>query len=158
MSWISRYLFSITVAAILCALLKDLVNSQKGSGKIIKLLAGIVLTITVVAPWTKISFSDIGEYIHDFTNDAEAAADTGAQYRQDELQRIIKEQTEAYILDKAAALGAEVQVDVRVSDDNPPIPYTVILVAKALSPYARESLKMCIVNDLGIPEEQQIWS
>ena len=158
MNWLSRYLLSVTVAAIICALLTELVSPEKASGKIIKLLAGIFMSITVVTPWKSIQFSDIGEYIQDFNYDAESAADLGAQYRQAELQRIIKAQTEAYILDKAASLGVEVQVEVDVSDGSPPIPCTVRLDTKALAPYVRERLKTCIANDLGIPEEQQTWS
>lgn len=156
-NWIRQYLLSVTAVAIICAILKGLIDQKTGSGKMIKFLAGIFLTVTVIAPWTKLEFSDINDYIQDFTAEAESAAAVGTLYRQGELQRIIKSQTEAYILDKAASLGVELQVEVLVSDGNPPLPYAVTLEVTTLAPYTRERLRQYIANELGIPEERQTW-
>lgn len=158
MNWIRQYLLSVTVVTIICAIVKALIDHKNGSGKIIKLLTGIFVTIVVITPLGKLEFANIQDYIQNFTAEAEAAAATGTQYRQSELRRIIKSQTEAYILDKAASLGAELQVEVYVDEGNPPLPCAVTLDITKLAPYAREQLKQYIAHELGIPEEQQVWA
>ena len=156
-NWIRGYLLSVTAVSIVCAILKVIVDKKAGQATILRLLIGIFLTITVIAPWTKVEFSDIGSYIDNFSLDASSAADIGVSYRQRELSRIIKSKTEAYILDKAVSCNAEINVDVTVSDDDPPKPCAVTVQVISAAPYARERLKLYIANDLDIPEAQQTW-
>ena len=156
MDWIRRYIVSVTAAAIVCAVIKTLVGQKTSQATIIRIIAGIFISVTVIAPWTKMEFSDIEDYIQDFSLDGEDAAASGVSYAQAETAAIIKSHTESYILDKAASLGISAEAEVAVSQDYPPLPYSVTIQTNA-APYAKERLKRYIVEELGIPEAQQTW-
>ena len=69
----------------------------------------------------------------------------------------IKAQTEAYILDKAAALEVTLLVEVEMSDEPIPVPCGVRL-AGDVSPHAKNKLSGIITEDLGIEKERQQWT
>lgn len=156
MEWIRQYIVSITAAVIVCALVKTLVGQKTAQAAVIKIVAGIFITLVVVAPWTKVDFSGFSDYFQDFSVDAEAAAASGVSYSQAQTAAIIKSQTESYILDKAASLGICVEAEVTVSQDFPPVPCAVTIQTNA-APYTKERLRRYIAEELGIPEAQQIW-
>lgn len=78
----------------------------------------------------------------------------GENLARDSMADIIKEETEAYILDKAADLHANLHVEVTVGEDS--LPMAVTLSGEA-SPYARRQIQAIIANDLGISKENQKW-
>ena len=65
------------------------------------------------------------------------------------MTEIIKQRTQAYILDKAQALNTVLEVEVTLSDDDIPVPLKVRLKGK-ISPYAKGRLQATIAEDLGI--------
>lgn len=152
-----QYLLSVVSAAVICVIIKVIIGQKSGAAAIVKVLTGIFLTVTVIAPLPKLELSNIPEYFNSLPADAESAASIGTSYRRNELTRIIKLQTETYILDKAASLGIEVKVDVSVDNSDPPIPNAVTISTSTAAPYARERLKQYIERELGIPEAKQIW-
>ena len=156
MNGIRQYLLSVTAAAILCAVLNSLTENKTTQAALVKLVAGIFLTVTVLLPWTRLDMYGLSDYWDHFAVDGNAAASAGASYAYEETAAIIKSQTQAYILDKASSLGAVVNVDVKLSNDTLPIPSSVT-ISGSLSPYAKERLKRYIADELNIPEEQQAW-
>ena len=60
-------------------------------------------------------------------------------------------------MDKAESLGAELTVEVTLSDDELMVPCAVKL-SGAISPYAKKVLSDTIAKDLGIQVEEQIWT
>lgn len=157
MSWVRQYLLSVTAAAIICAIIKVITENKKSSYSVIKLLTGIFITITVVAPWRSLDFSDISSYIKNFSLEADTAVATGIEYAQEESAALIKEQVEAYILDKARTLGLELQVSVTMNADSPPMPCSVSIQGNA-APYAKERLTQYLTEEMGIPEACQTWN
>ena len=87
-------------------------------------------------------------------DDAEDAAAMGENLARDSMADIIKEETEAYILDKAADLHANLRVEVTVGEDNLP---AAVTISGEASPYARRQIQAMIANDLGISKENQKW-
>jgi stage III sporulation protein AF len=85
---------------------------------------------------------------------AQEASNLSAQM----MKTIIAEQTGAYILDKATALGAECAVEVvcEVGDENLPYPVAVTVTGK-LTGSQREALTREIEADLAIPAEMQTF-
>lgn len=156
MTWLRQYLLCVTCAAIICSFIKTIVAQNGTSATLIKILTGLFLTVSILVPWTKFRFDDMVNYVQEFSLDADAAAASGVLFAQQETESIIKKQTETYILDKAAQLGLDLQVDVTIRQDTLPVPNTVLLIGNT-SPYAKEKLSQVISKDLGIPEEQQIW-
>ena len=50
MNAIKAYLMSITTAAIICAVLKTVVGSQKSMQKIFYIISGVFMTVTMLKP------------------------------------------------------------------------------------------------------------
>lgn len=157
MSLIGQYLLSVIAAALLCSVSNCLVEKKSATGSVIRLLTGLILATVIVAPWTNFNLSDVSDYFIAAQVDASEIADQGEQLAKSEIQILIKEQTQAYILDKASALGLDVYVEVMVSGDTPPVLQSVTITGNT-SFYAKKRLTQIIRDDLGITEEHQIWS
>ena len=88
--------------------------------------------------------------------EAEETRDDGIESASSAMADIIKQQTEAYILDKAVSLGVNIDVNVKMSDTNPPVPKEVILSGN-VSPYMKNKMIQYITANIGISEENQRW-
>ena len=156
MQGIREYLLSITSAAIICAVAKHIIGEKGRSSKIIYVVTGLFMAITLISPILNFRMENIERYFEDFYLDANDVTAAGSQMANDALEDIIKQQTEAYILDEAVRLGAEMEVEVKLSDSSPPQPYRVVIEG-SVSPYQKQSMMRYIVQNIGIPQEQQIW-
>lgn len=157
MEGIREYLISVTAAALLCGILRSLTGEKGSVNGLLRLVSGIFLALTVIRPVKELTLGEFSFLPSDLLTEARAASEEGADYAQRAMERLIKEQCEAYILDKAQALGADIQVDIRVSGDSTPVPISSV-VSGDLSPYAKSQLKQALETDLGIPEEDQQWT
>ena len=155
MEHIREYLLSVTAAAIFCGLLKSLAANQGSTGGILRLICGIFLTLTLIRPLADIHPEDLDFFSDQIHQDAHAAVEAGEDYGKTAMARIIKEETEAYILDKALAFDTDITVEVTVSGD-PPVPTGCFIQGK-LSSYAQQQLKHILEQDLGIGEEAIQW-
>ena len=155
MDAIRRYVITLTAAAMLCALVKAITAGRKGQEKILSLVCGIFLLATALGPLGLLRLPDLS----DPTAQVQAEADRMASQAEDETKRqmaaIISEEAASYILDKADALG--LQLEVQVELDAELLPCGVRLQGAA-SPYARSQLSGQIETELGIPKERQVWS
>ncbi len=151
-----EYILRIIAAAILCALIKSFAGKSSAVNSIIKTLCGVFLSLTILSPLVRFNFSSVTDYIYFFSADAQQAVEAGVQLNDSSLRSSIKQHTEAYILDKAASLNAELTVEVTLSADELPAPCSVVIEGK-ISPYARSKLTQLIADDLGISKENQTW-
>jgi hypothetical protein len=110
----------------------------------------------LVSPLRDIDFAIYTDYFSGFMEEAQTAVQEGENFAFEELSKRIKEETEAYILDKAVSLGAAVSVEVSLTGSTPPTP-NKITIKGAVSPYVKKVLSGYIKEQLGIPEEAQIW-
>ena len=156
MEQIRQYILSVTASAVLCGIISGLLGKKGTTAAIGRLLCGIFLAITVLKPLMTLSISEITSFTDSYTADARAAAESGEELANDAMGDIIMQQTQAYILDKADALGVSVSVEVQLSKDTPPIPESVT-ISGSISPYQRKQLSSLLEEDLGIPEENQVW-
>ena len=150
------YILGIVAAAIVCGIIRSMVNEKTSTGQIAKMLSGILMTLVVIAPLADISFSDIADYFEDISVDADGYSIDGKTDARIEVNKIIKANAEAYILDKAASMGLEIAVEVELSDDNDSIPCGVT-ISGAVSPYAKQVMGAYIADSLGISKENQRW-
>lgn len=151
------YILCIIATAIVCAAVKSLVNKKTASGQIIQLLTGILMTATIMAPLTNISFRNVTDYLKGMRIDANTYVEQGRDASRDGISAIIKSRTEAYILDKAERMGLEITVEVELNDSNNSIPCAVT-VSGVISPYARAILSTYIEDTLGISKENHKWT
>ena len=151
-----KALMCILMAAIFCSVIKCFHNKSSVSTSLIKTLCGIFMTTTILSTLLNFNFSSISDNIDAFSVDAENATQAGTLLYDTSIHDCIKQQTEAYILDKAASIKADISVEVTLSDGNPPVPCSVVLDGQ-VSPFAKSKLTKLISDDLGISKENQIW-
>ena len=146
MEALRQYVISVVAAAMLCGIVVRLFPN--GIGKHIgKLICGLFLAYTVLSPISRVDFSKLPDFSLRCMDDAEDAAAMGENLARDSM-------AEAYILDKAADLHANLRVEVAVGEDNLP---AAVTISGEASPYARRQIQAMIANDLGISKENQKW-
>lgn len=156
MEGIRNYLVSVIAASILCACIRVFFDEKSSSGKVSRLICGLFLAFTVIAPVADIKITDFALFAVDLEAEARAVSAAGEEFSQNAMAQIIISKTEAYILDKAQAMGAELTVLVEIGDPAQPVP-TRVQIRGNVSPYARSELQRIIAEDLGIPKEDQLW-
>lgn len=157
MDLIREYLLSVVSAALICSVIGMIIEKNSTIAGLFRLLSGLFMAITVLSPFLKLEVGDpIGSW-EAFRNQSEAWVAQGKDYAQDQLCAFIRERTTTYIMDKANALGFNVQTELTLSTGGEPIPWSVQLSGDA-SPYARQQLMHYIETELGIPKERQSWN
>lgn len=156
MGFIRQYLLSVIASALFCAVIAGLVGEKSAHSSIIKMLIGIFMAIVVILPLKRLDFSDIPSAVDAFRENGEGYSQTGTQYAREELEKVIKQQTEAYILSKAASMDLIIEVEVTLDENEPPTPNSVVIKG-TVPPYAKTKLQTVITDDLGIAKENQKW-
>lgn len=156
MTFFEGYLIRLTAAAILAAVVRKLAPAG-AAGKAAKLGAGLLVLLTAFGPVAEIDMVAAAENIarqgfYDplSTGELESTANTL-------LSGLISQEAEAYILDKAQALGLEVTVTVETKvEGRYPVPWRVTLRGSPTQGQ-KAALTGAIGEELGIPEERQEW-
>ena len=156
MDLLRTYLLSIIAAAVVCWITTALLPKSGAISSMGKLLTGVFMTVTILSPVVTWELPNISSFTNPFSGDAAEAVAMGKSISGEALSAIIKEQCEAYILDKAADFGAQLHVTVITSEDSVPVPCGV-QIGGTYSPFAKLRLREIIRDELGIGEEAQIW-
>ncbi len=156
METIRQYLLSIICACVMVTIVKAFIGDKAPSAGIIKLIAGAFLIFTVVAPVVRMQFEDLQDYYIGVSEDAQKVVGQGEAMSQQACQAIIKEQLETYILDKADSLGLDLEIDISFPDISEMSPDEIMILGNA-SPYGRKTLQTFLTEEIGIPEDKQIW-
>ena len=157
MEGLRQYILSVCVAAMICGILINL--APKGAcSSVLKIICGVFLAVSVLRPVLGLDFDAWIESVSTmYTSDGDAAVAFGRETGREALSQRIKNETEAYILDKAACLGADILAEVVLNTSDPPLPVAVTLHGD-ISPYAKQMLENIITEDLGIAKENQRWT
>lgn len=150
MSGMASYILSVTAAAILVSIVRQLSGAAT-----VRLVSGLFMALVILAPLVKLELPDPEKWLREFQVEAQSAVSAGEEMAQDAAREIIKEETEAYILDKAASMGAVIEADVKLDDAGMPV--SVKLRGEA-SGAAKARLRAWIREELGIGEGMQHWS
>lgn len=152
-----QYLLMITTSGILCSLIAA-VGPQKGiNSHLIKMICGIFLLLTLTGKIGKVSLSDFTLRLPAITAQAQSASERGEASAREAIGAGIKQAAETYILDKARMYNADLKVEVKILWSDTPV-LTEVRLDGSCSPYARQQLSRTISQNLGIPEEAQIWT
>ena len=157
MEEIRQYILSVVASAIISAIVIGILGKKGSYAQIAKLLCGLFVLITAVSPWVNIQIRERSSFFESIQSDSEEAVRTGERMAHEATAEIIKSQTEAYILDKAAAMGLRLSVEVTLDCAQPPKPESVT-IRGSVSPHAKQTLSNYIRNDLGISEDKQLWT
>lgn len=150
---LKEWLTAIVYAAALITVAENL-TPEGTLRKIVSLVGGLMLLLVLIQPLTRLNLGDLQ------LDGAWYAAEIGARQQeleksgQEELARLIAEETEAYISDKAAGMGLDCEAEVATEPgaDGVPIPWSVELDC---APSAE--LMVWLAQELEIPEERQVF-
>ncbi len=157
MDGIRAYLLRLTAAALVCGILTALCGKKGAVGGVIRLLTGVYLTLNILAPWVQLRLDSLSELAFDWADSAQTVSQSGENTAREEMAACISENIQAYILDKARTLEAELTVEVQLSEDAIPVPCGVRIRGN-ISPYAKKVLSNMMETELGIPPEEQLWT
>lgn len=153
MNGVASYILSVTAAAIVSAILLSL-TGQDTLGKLVKLLAGIFMTLTVLSPILSLELPDFDDWVSVYAEDGQAAASMGEDMANEAAHSFIKSRLETYILDKAALYGASLTAEVSLNPEGIPV---FVALTGDITPYAKARMSQIIKADLGLGEEAQQW-
>lgn len=158
MAWIKTYVITVIAAGVICGICVTLTGKNKTTGSIVKMICGIFMAMTMIAPLVKVRLDDLGTYFESIKTDAESVAQAGRMQAVAEVSVVIKNELETYILDKAESMGLDLRVSVEIDGStDPPVPVGVTLEG-TLSPYHKRVLTRYISQNLGITEDHQTWN
>lgn len=148
-----EWLLSVTAAAILCALAQGLIPPGPVR-RVGRLTAGLVMAAALLSPLASLKGVEPEEWLESWQPQEEVQE--LEQQRDETMKTIIEEECSAYIVDKAAQLGAECRVEVLCAPegDGAFLPWQVTVTGD-LTSVQREQLTQQIQEDLGVPPERQ---
>jgi len=153
---IRQWLTGITCAAMVVALAESLTPSG-GVRKIGRLTGGLVLLIAVLKPVLTVDTAALERSLTEHTQELSAYSAQLEEENKVLMKSIIEEQSAAYIVDKAEALGISCAVQVEAGGDGElPVPWRVTVTGE-LDGEKREALTACIAADFAIPAERQSY-
>ena len=156
MDSIRAYVLSIIAAALICAALEGLLQGSSVK-ELIKIICGMVLTITVVAPLRNFNWKLPAQLDTSFQQAADAAAAEGETIAREAMVMVIKQKTEAYIQDKAASLGADISAEISLSHEDPPVPQSAVITGQITNSQKSQLLQI-LQTHLGITKENIKWT
>ena len=156
MEQVRSYVISVVAAALIVGIITGLQHKKDTSTVLIKMIGGLFLAFTVIRPIVSLDIGNIRAYIAAFSESGDEVVAEGEKLASEAYCSYIKSETEAYILDKADAFGAELSVEVTLDDGETPVPVGARIEGN-VSPYAKACLREMMEEDLGIMEENQIW-
>lgn len=156
MDEIREYILSVICVAVICALVQHIVPGSGSVQAVTKLVMGILLSIAVLRPFVQLENLNFHTILPTIAEDSQMAIQEGEQAALYAMSGSIKEKLESYILNKANALGMEVQVEITTANEIPPVPESAT-ISGSVSPYSKRQLAEYMRAELGIAEENQIW-
>jgi hypothetical protein len=151
---VKNYLIAVCSAAILSAILKQLIGKSKMSSVTVNLLSGLFVAICIISPWKDFSLQDLEIYNPLHTQSGQSYVETGKRITQNQIDAIITEKVESYILEKTNQLHLQVEVRVELAKDG--VQFKSIVSGK-LSPEEKKTLSAFLEKEIGIQKEMQIW-
>lgn len=149
--WIFRILCAALISGILTAF-----PMGEGTKKLLRFVCGLFLTTTLLSGLPGVEVSQILDELLPETGEIPAPVAEGEEMSGAAIRQLIIQETEAYILHKATALGMDIRVDVFLSEGEFPVPEAVTIQGTCTEERKR-SLTDWMEAELGIPEEDQRW-
>ena len=155
MAAVREYILGLTAAAMLCGI--TLSFTEKGAvQQLLKLICGLILAFCLVNPVLSIAMGDWQSLGIDYSEEAREAAEEGKEHSEKAVRTLIKQESEAYILDKARQLDLNIQVEIELSDQALPVP-DFVTITGSVPPYQKSRLSLILEREMGIQKEHQKW-
>ena len=153
MTFLRQWLLGVTACALLVSLLERLCPAG-AARQAARFTGGLLLLLAMLRPLADVNLNDLAAWEPGSYREAVARLELElAEKRDNAMSAGIAAETAAYIEDKAGQLGLAVRSEVTVSArGGVPLPERVTLYG----PYSA-ALACAITEELGVPEERQIW-
>lgn len=151
-----QYFLALTAAGTVCAIARQLGGEKGFSGRMIRVVCGIFMAITLLSPLGDFSVNSLLDTLPDYESAGQTAAADGKEMAENALRELIISQTRTYILDEAEKMELDLYVEVTLNDSDPPTPDQVIITGE-ISPYKKKILSQMLSQNLGIGQEDQLW-
>ena len=148
-------MLTIVVTALVCAIISDLIQDPV-SNAIVKMISGMILTITILAPIGSLDFSSFYDFDISIADAASAAADEGFALSREALYSRIKLETESYIQEKAETMNIDICAEISLSNEDLPVPVSAV-ISGSVSPFEKQQLQELMETDLRITKENLVW-
>lgn len=153
MDWVRSYVLTVTAAGILCAVVKAMTENGGGS-RMLHLTCGVFLVLAALSPLRAVELTGWDGSLRAYRQEADSIRAEAEALAQSQMDEGIQERAEAYILDKGASLGADLEVAVSIGEDHMP---ETVCISGDVSPYIKLRLESMLEEDLAISKECQEW-
>lgn len=153
MDFWKQSIFSMITVTFGCGILTQILPDSKRKA-LLQLVFGTVLAIVILRPLTRIHLEEIFSVPLPDPGAADAWLQSGKKTAEEARSQYITSACEAYILDRAKALGIPLQVQIFLNEQW--IPESVEIKG-AFDLAAQSELQSILTMDLGIPKENQTW-
>lgn len=153
-AFLKTWIMGLIGAALFCALATEL-TPKGGAKSVLKALCGIVMACALLLPLLRQDYSAYALNLAKYRESARSVTQSAQENANDLNRRVIEEKLEAYIMDKAQTLGANVtnaEVSLRWSTDGVWYPVAVTVTGE----YS-DALADRIEGELGIGKREQVW-
>ena len=149
-----EYILDILMVSICVSIFLQFLPDS-GRKDLLHLLSGILLTVVILQPLSEIRLEDFVNIQKYLPESSDYLLEQGIEAADEAKRQYITDRCEAYILDKAKALGAEILPVIRVDETFLPV-YAEI--QGNLEPQVQKTLEQMLVLDMGITKENQRWT
>lgn len=155
MDGVRSYLVSV-VAVCMITVVADVLIRESVLKKILRLIGGILILLVAIRPLLSLDLKRIGAYLDEINANYQFDTDEIQRTQQDLLRQQVRQSAETYIENEAKSLGGTLQAEVTVSDEDYPVPVSVILIG-SMTPEDANTVSEYIQTALGIPADRQEW-
>ena len=153
MAGLSSWLLALVAASLICALADALI--PKGAVKRVgRLVCGLVLASAILSPLAGLDVESGQSWLERHLASVEFQRAELEEEVNGQMKVIIEQEYAAYIVDKAAQLGAACSARTECRRDGGLYLPQRVEVTGAVPPPLQAELVQIIVRDLGVPEEQ----
>lgn len=156
MSGLRSYFLHVTAACLLVNLALGLLPKGKLQ-KPLRFCGSLVILLAVVAPILRLESADFARGFVSWRADTTSLRQELEEESQTMLEQRIKRECEAYVWDKATALGLTVEIELGYGKDAA-YPYPVSAVVTGQYTHEQKARFQAILEEeLGIAKERQVW-
>lgn len=153
MGAVRGWLLALIAASLLCALAGALMPSG-GVKQVGRLVCGLTLLAAILQPLAGLDMAEGQQWLADYFAALELRETELEETVDGQMKVIIEQRCAAYIVDKAAQLGAACSARTECRRDGGLYLPQRVEVTGAVPPPLQSELVQIIVRDLGVPEEQ----
>jgi len=149
-----EYVLSVVTVALACSIVLQILPDS-GRKELLHIVCGVILTMVILRPVSDLRPEDLGDLLQYENVSAEPYLAAGESTASEVKKQYITNACEAYILNKAKAMGAEIVPAITLDEECLPVSAEIHGTA---DPQLREALERILMVDMGITKENQRWT